>query len=94
MTLIENIKASALAGALSSILTHPMDVLKTNFMVHKSLKKPSYKDIIFKLHLESGIKAYTRGICIRTLHMVTLSIILLCGYEQILNFCMTRGIGF
>jgi hypothetical protein len=85
MNIYENFIASAVAGLLGSIVTHPIDVIKTNFMVSKSNISITYGQICEQIYRESGIMGFSRGIVFRTIHMSIMSIILLCGYEQILN---------
>jgi hypothetical protein len=90
MTLKENVIAAAIAGIASSIVTHPVDVIKTNHMVNHKIAAMRYWPMVKYLYRESGLIGFSRGMVIRTFHMAIMSTILLCGYESFINFFMLR----
>ena len=82
--------AGAVAGAFASLITHPIDVIKTNHMVNPKISKYPYSKMVSYLYRESGLKGFARGLILRTIHMSIMSTIMLCGYEQFLYFFMVR----
>ena len=90
MTLSENCIAAGVAGIVASVLTHPVDVIKTNFMVFKSSHEPTYAGVFYKIYKESGMFGFKRGLFFRTLQMSLMSIFLLTGFEQVLGFLMSE----
>ena len=90
MDIFDNFLAAAAAGFWASILTHPIDVVKTNLMVSKSIVSPTYKAVFWNIYQKSGLMGFWKGFLMRTLQMSITSIVLLIGYEQVLNYGLIR----
>ena len=90
MSLFETMIAGFIAGGSASLLTNPIDVIKTNLMSNKDKFFDSYWNCVKFLYQEDGLKAFARGFGFRFIHVGIMSMVFFSGYEKFLNFCIRK----
>lgn len=61
LNLFWTMNAGGLAGALSWIIVHPIDIVKTNQQIYKGDKELTFCNTFMKLYREGGFRRLFRG---------------------------------
>eukprot|EP00871_Galdieria_phlegrea_P005455 jgi/Galph1/5910/GphlegSOOS_G4574.1 len=87
--------AGICGGGLATVLTTPLDILKTRYQVEKSIQfdslqgyvndpsRPSLRHITVQLYKEEGFRAFFRGVGIRLIWLVPAASITITVYEHL-----------
>ncbi|CAI5458769.1 unnamed protein product [Closterium sp. Yama58-4] len=90
--LLSNMWIGAMAGAMATIFTSPLDVLKTRVMTQEVLPGQAYlgtRQMLAKVWAEEGIVAFGRGMTPRLLYKVPSSAVFLVSYEAMRRIMVT-----
>ncbi|CAI5467164.1 unnamed protein product [Closterium sp. Yama58-4] len=90
--LLSNMWIGAMAGAMATIFTSPLDVLKTRVMTQEVLPGQAYlgtREMLAKVWAEEGIVAFGRGMTPRLLYKVPSSAVFLVSYEAMRRILVT-----
>jgi len=76
--------AGAMAGIIMAVVTNPLDVAKTRFQMQgkNSSKYKNFFSVFAITAKEEGLKAFSRGIFPRTLHLAPVTAVLAVCYES------------
>lgn len=78
-----------MAGALSSIVTQPADVIKTNIQLqHKGHQH--LKQVLMYIYQERGVSGFWRGIVPRTLRRTLMTALAWTVFEEIMRRCKLK----
>lgn len=87
--LLSNLWIGGVSGAMASIVTSPIDVVKTRVMTQKIVGGGAYmgmRQTFARIWAEEGIVAFGRGLAPRVLYKVPASAVFLVCYEAIKRF--------
>ncbi|GJP51824.1 hypothetical protein CLOM_g10956 [Closterium sp. NIES-68] len=90
--LLSNMWIGAMAGAMATIFTSPLDVLKTRVMTQEASPGQAYlgtRQMLAKVWAEEGIVAFGRGMAPRLLYKVPSSAVFLVCYEAMRRIMYT-----
>lgn len=85
MSFFESSKCGAVAAALSSFLTTPLDVIKTKLMTQRDGYYKGPLDTLRKIIIEEGPKALFKGVTYRVIPLSFTGTIYFTVYEQARN---------
>lgn len=80
-----NSMAGILSGASASIMTNPLDLLRTNIQVHRP---SSYKSAVKYLWKEDKWRIFSKGLSARLTHSCISSGLIVIGYETMKRFSL------
>eukprot|EP01132_Coremiostelium_polycephalum_P000687 gene687-848_t len=81
---IHNLVAGSAAGAISTIITNPIDVIKTKVQTSQNLNI-TVSDAFKQIFKSEGVHGFTKGLLIRLIHIVPSAGISFASYEFFKN---------
>ena len=78
------------AGFVASLLTTPVDVIKTKLMVNRESTSNTISETFRSILKEEGFKGFFRAWHIRAISIASVSIIFFSGYEHFRSFWLNQ----